>query len=186
VKLVAKKPQVLAVWIVGLATLALGEEPAEASPPASRAALFTRESVETPPHASGGLRSEYGRLDLRAPSDFTLATRSASDSGSKLTRAVPFPRRSTNRAPNEEQPNEEEPNEESSRDTGRDTGLAISGRLANSGLAMNSTSRAEELTRRFHRQGLPVARLLETHSAMVSLGLSPRGKPGIWLIQKLP
>jgi hypothetical protein len=181
VKLVAKKPQVLAVWIVGLAMLALGEEPAEASPPASRAALFTRESVETPPHASGGLRSEYGRLDLRAPSDFTLATRTASDSGSKLTRAVPFPRRSTNRAPNEEQPNEE-----SSRDTGGDTGLAISRRLANSGLAMNSTSRAEELTRRFHRQGLPVARLLETHSAMVSLGLSPRGKPGIWLIQKLP
>jgi hypothetical protein len=53
-------------------------------------------------------------------------------------------------------------------------------------LAMKNMSRAEELARQFHHEGLPIARLWQTHSAMMSLGLSPRGKPGIWLIQKLP
>jgi hypothetical protein len=42
------------------------------------------------------------------------------------------------------------------------------------------------MARRFRREGLPVARLFENHSALVSLGLNSRGKPGIWLIQKLP
>ena len=47
-------------------------------------------------------------------------------------------------------------------------------------------SRAEQLATRFRREGLPVARLFESHSALLSLGLNQRGKPGIWLIQKLP
>lgn len=46
-------------------------------------------------------------------------------------------------------------------------------------------STVEELARRVHREGLPVARLWENHTALVSLGLSPRGKPGLWLIQKV-
>jgi hypothetical protein len=46
-------------------------------------------------------------------------------------------------------------------------------------------SEVEELARRVHREGLPIARLWETHTALVSLGLSPRGKPGLWLIQKV-
>ena len=46
-------------------------------------------------------------------------------------------------------------------------------------------SRAEEFARRVHREGLPIARLWESHSALVSLGLNQRGKPGIWLIQKV-
>jgi hypothetical protein len=37
---------------------------------------------------------------------------------------------------------------------------------------------------RVHREGLPVARLFETKSALVHLGLNPRGKPGLWLVQK--
>jgi hypothetical protein len=45
-------------------------------------------------------------------------------------------------------------------------------------------SRAEEFTRRVHREGLPVARLWESKSALISLGLNQRGKPGLWLIQK--
>jgi hypothetical protein len=44
--------------------------------------------------------------------------------------------------------------------------------------------RIQEMARRFHREGLPVARLWETHSALLSLGLNQRGKPGLWLIQK--
>jgi hypothetical protein len=53
-------------------------------------------------------------------------------------------------------------------------------------LPLRPMSRAEQLATRFRREGLPVARLFESHSALVSLGLNQRGKPGIWLIQKLP
>jgi len=44
---------------------------------------------------------------------------------------------------------------------------------------------AEILARRIHREGLPVARLLETKSALLSIGLNQRGKPGLWLTQKI-
>jgi len=46
-------------------------------------------------------------------------------------------------------------------------------------------SRAEEFARRVHREGVPVARLWENKSALVSLGLNERGKPGLWLVQKI-
>jgi hypothetical protein len=45
-------------------------------------------------------------------------------------------------------------------------------------------SKPEEFARRFHREGLPLARLWENHSALVSLGLNQRGKLGLWLVQK--
>jgi len=51
---------------------------------------------------------------------------------------------------------------------------------------MQTMSGAQEFARRFHREGLPLARLFEGRSVLVSLGLSPRGKPGLWLIQKIP
>jgi hypothetical protein len=180
VKLVAKKPQgIVAALIAGLAALALGAEPVEASPPSLRGAPLTRATVETTPRSSDAARNErgFGRLDLRAPSDFA-ATRAAPASGSEpsASGSVPFPsvRRASRNEPIEEQPVEE--HLPSLGDTG----------LGNTALSMKNTSRAEELTRRLHREGLPVARLWETHSALVSLGLSPRGKPGIWLIQKVP
>ena len=44
---------------------------------------------------------------------------------------------------------------------------------------------AEILARRIHREGLPVGRLLETKSALLSIGLNQRGKPGLWLTQKI-
>jgi hypothetical protein len=50
--------------------------------------------------------------------------------------------------------------------------------------AVRPMGAAEEFARRVHREGLPVARLLETKSALVSLGLNQKGKPGLWLIQK--
>jgi len=43
----------------------------------------------------------------------------------------------------------------------------------------------EGLARRVHREGLPLARLWENKSALVSLGLNQRGKPGLWIIQKV-
>jgi hypothetical protein len=44
--------------------------------------------------------------------------------------------------------------------------------------------RVEQLALRFHREGLPIARLWENKSALVSLGLNQKGKPGLWIIQK--
>ena len=44
--------------------------------------------------------------------------------------------------------------------------------------------RVEEIALRFHREGLPLARLWENKSALVSLGLNPKGKPGLWITQK--
>jgi hypothetical protein len=44
---------------------------------------------------------------------------------------------------------------------------------------------AEEFARRVHREGLPVARLFESKTALISLGLNPKGKPGLWLTQKI-
>jgi hypothetical protein len=46
------------------------------------------------------------------------------------------------------------------------------------------SERMAELARRVHREGLPIARLWENHSALLSLGLNQRGKPGLWIIQK--
>jgi len=45
--------------------------------------------------------------------------------------------------------------------------------------------RLEEIARRMHREGVPLARLWESKSALVSLGLNQRGKPGLWIIQKI-
>ncbi|MGC1520779.1 MAG: hypothetical protein WA803_04485 [Steroidobacteraceae bacterium] len=46
-------------------------------------------------------------------------------------------------------------------------------------------SRAEQFARRVHREGLPVARLWENKRLLVSLGLNDKGKPGLWLVQKI-
>jgi hypothetical protein len=49
---------------------------------------------------------------------------------------------------------------------------------------VRSQSTVQDFARRVHREGLPVARLFESNSALIHLGLSPRGKPGLWLVQK--
>jgi len=43
----------------------------------------------------------------------------------------------------------------------------------------------QDFMRHVHQEGLPVARLYESKSALLHLGLSPRGKPGLWLVQKV-
>jgi hypothetical protein len=60
------------------------------------------------------------------------------------------------------------------------------GRLSSLGAAMgqNRANAPEQMVQRFHREGLPVARLWESHSALVSIGLNQKGKPGLWLVQK--
>jgi hypothetical protein len=44
---------------------------------------------------------------------------------------------------------------------------------------------AEILALRIRREGLPIARLLESKSALLSVGLNQRGKPGLWITQKV-
>jgi hypothetical protein len=60
-----------------------------------------------------------------------------------------------------------------------------SGRPHITGSQPRTMGGAEEFARRVHREGLPVARLWENKSALVSLGLNQRGKPGLWIIQKI-
>jgi len=45
-------------------------------------------------------------------------------------------------------------------------------------------SRAEEFAQHVRREGLPLARLWENKSALLSLGLNKKGKPGLWIVQK--
>jgi hypothetical protein len=47
-------------------------------------------------------------------------------------------------------------------------------------------NRVQEMERRVPREGLPLARLWETKTALLHVGLSPKGKPGLWLTQKVP
>jgi hypothetical protein len=47
-------------------------------------------------------------------------------------------------------------------------------------------SPAEALVSRVHREGLPVARLWENKSMLLSLGFNQKGQAGLWLIQKMP
>jgi hypothetical protein len=49
---------------------------------------------------------------------------------------------------------------------------------------MRTRPSIQDFVHKVHREGLPVARLFETKSALVHLGLSPKGKPGLWLVQK--
>jgi hypothetical protein len=60
-------------------------------------------------------------------------------------------------------------------------------RLTSLGAAMNqerASNRTEAFIQRFHREGLPLARLWQGHAAVVSLGLNPKGKPGLWLVKQ--
>jgi hypothetical protein len=60
-------------------------------------------------------------------------------------------------------------------------------RLSSLGAAMNQerpNNRTEAFIQRFHREGLPLARLWQGHAAVVSLGLNPKGKPGLWLVKQ--
>ena len=137
---------------------------AMAAPPASRAAAFQHpgDSIAT---RAGGLRSASLRVDS-AHLDLRLPAESLPNAASSASSENAFP--SSRRAQPIERPEDELP------------------QLGSDRAAPLVRSRAEEIVRRIHREGVPLARLFENHSTLVSLGLNPRGKPGIWLIQKIP
>jgi hypothetical protein len=51
--------------------------------------------------------------------------------------------------------------------------------------AMHAQPTMQERVQQFHRDGLPVARLWENNNALVHIGLNQKGKPGLWIVQKL-
>jgi hypothetical protein len=59
-------------------------------------------------------------------------------------------------------------------------------RLGNDGPSIRIAGPLESFARRVHREGLPLARLFENRSMLISLGLNQKGKFGLWLIQKVP
>lgn len=116
---------------------------------------------------------EFQRLDLRPPE--TLASRpSETLGGSHSVGAIgdsvaePFP---------------------SAKHTQLGTATGAEDLPGNAGVGLGTLrmeNRVQEFQRRVQREGLPVARLWETKTALLHVGLSPRGKPGLWLIQKVP
>jgi hypothetical protein len=46
-------------------------------------------------------------------------------------------------------------------------------------------SQPETWLHRVHREGVPIIRLWNSKSALLSIGLNQKGKPGLWLIQKV-
>jgi hypothetical protein len=117
-------------------------------------------AVAAPPgrllsRAPNQIQAPAQRLDLRAPSH-------AVEPGTTFAKSPSFP--STARR----QDSAQEPVE-----------LPL---LGSDGVHARPT--VQDFVQKVHREGLPVARLFETKSALVHLGLSPRGKPGLWLVQK--
>ncbi len=108
-------------------------------------------------------RLDFQRLDLRAP-DALPAQRSPAAIEDATTA---FPSAKLARIASDTHPEDSLP--------------ALGG-----GVPMRTMSRAEDLARRVQREGVPLARLWESRSALLHVGLSPRGKPGLWLIQKVP
>ena len=51
--------------------------------------------------------------------------------------------------------------------------------------SFRTMGQAQILALRIRREGLPIARLLESKSALLSIGLNQRGKPGLWVTQKI-
>lgn len=107
-------------------------------------------------------------LDLRAPGESSPSAKQFGGS-TPASESFPYPSRHL--------------------DAGRED-LGVSERyglseLRTGQLNFQTMSQAEILARRIHREGLPVARLWESKSALLSFGLNQRGKPGLWLTQKI-
>ncbi len=58
------------------------------------------------------------------------------------------------------------------------------------GLVLNEAnwrmmSPAEGLVHRVHREGVPLARLWQSESSLLSIGLNPHGRPGVWFTKTI-
>jgi hypothetical protein len=158
--------QLTALGLCGVALLNTGF----AAPPALHTgmSMLHAASTQVRTNTPAGSATRSQRLDLRLPtSPFDTSEREISDppSARGATEFGSFHRRALG------------------------GGAAPPSQSAQGNAALPSTGRIrspmEELARRVHREGLPVARLWENKSALVSLGLNQKGKPGLWLVQKV-
>jgi hypothetical protein len=145
----------------------LGAAVAVAGPPPSNSAggLLGRATgllAGTPSH-SPAKRLDFQRLDLRPPETLSGGRASApmGDSAAVFPSAKREPLATT---------------------TGAEEDLPGGRNFA----TLRMESKVHEMERRVPHEGLPIARLWETKTALLHFGLSPRGKPGLWLIQKVP
>jgi hypothetical protein len=126
-----------------------------AAPPLGRQSFHASGQSQTPAQALAQ------RLDLRPPSRLELAGHfEMAGNAADRSRSFGAP---TPRSTSQEQ-------------------VALSPMAAD---GMRSRPALQDFVRRVHREGLPVARLFESKSALVHVGLSPKGKPGLWLVQKI-
>ncbi len=51
---------------------------------------------------------------------------------------------------------------------------------------LTSLTRIQELVRNERRDGVPLARLWQSRGAALNLGVSPKGKPGLWFVKAIP
>jgi hypothetical protein len=150
-----------ALCCIAFATAAAAAPPAAPSNVNGNSGFLGRATgLLAAPARAAAQHFEFGKLDLRPPDQLP--------SSHVTERDAPFPSaRHTDAAP-EAHAEDEVPG------------------LATVVHPMTPVARAQEMARRFQREGLPVARLWQNHAAMLSLGLNQRGKPGLWLIQKVP
>jgi hypothetical protein len=130
-----------------------------AAPPLGRQSFRAPGQPQAPLGQSQGLLQH---LDLRAPSHLEMASR-LELAGNAADRSHSFaaPTLRQNLRPQEQVPL---------------SAMAADG--------MRTRPALQDFVRRVRREGLPVARLFESKSALVHVGLSPKGKPGLWLVQK--
>lgn len=57
--------------------------------------------------------------------------------------------------------------------------------LGGEGRGIRDQSPTEQFIRQARQEGLPLARLWQNDQALLSLGLNRKGKPGLWIIQKI-
>jgi hypothetical protein len=148
-----------------------------AAPPPNRGEFLSRSAGDAATGRLGGDRASIdrpalSRLDLRAPADLPAFDTSRAQSLAVGSPAFPSIRpASTDLTRTSEAATTRAKLEESLAPVGGDA---------------RPNGRVQEMAQRFRHEGLPVARLFENRSALVSLGLNQRGKPGLWLIQKIP
>jgi hypothetical protein len=116
------------------------------------------------PSRSLASRLEFQRLDLRAPE--ALAGGHASTPIGDSSAVFPSGKRA--------------------QQLGATAGAGVDLPGGSTGATLRMESKVQEMERRVPREGLPIARLWETKTALLHFGLNPKGKPGLWLIQKVP
>jgi hypothetical protein len=153
-----RKSIILAAAMVGLCEVA-ALHCAFAGQPLEKVTEALTHSKES--HGSAALPALKGRLDLRPPSeamgsDETIAVAASAPGNHRL-----FAGQLSSRF---------------------DAPRASSPPASQTGHIM---SPMESLVHNYRQEGLPVAKLFQSNESLVHLGLSPKGKPGLWIVHKL-